>query len=138
MNFRKHVTVQNTVDMERRRYAKELKRLLEKYQHKETEAAMCLRELGPLIRGALDGSLKTPQDVPCGWHFHWGELRKYPGLEDAYCEFAERVCQDDSSRERTRKFFHQLDTDPKFDARMMSSKLTWWEHIWSWWERLKG
>lgn len=118
-----------------RRYAAELKRLLIHYASQEPEAAMCLRELAPLIDDIIIGIARLPvKHVSCGWHFVEGGLRKYSDLEDAYAKFVFSAAGGDERK--LHRFFQSLDADSKVAARMLSPDLTWREKLWSGWSRL--
>jgi len=115
--------------------AAQLRRLLVYYASKDLEAAMCFRELSPLIDAILEGTAPLPvSDVRCGWHFHEGGLRKYEELEAAYSDFAFLVKGRDA--EKLTRLFNRSDSDPKYAARLLSPELAWWENIWSCWSRL--
>src|SRR5438105_2363401 len=69
-----------------------LRKLLRRYARRERDAALCLRELNPLLFKATWWLVREPvKSVPCGWYFHEGSLRQYPELEEAYSKFAVRA-----------------------------------------------
>lgn len=63
--------------------------LLLKYRDQEAEADLCFKALEPLLKEAAQEKMVQPLfDIPCGYYFHEGSLRKYPDLEEAYSNFA--------------------------------------------------
>ena len=61
---------------------------------------------------------------------------KFNELANAYSKFAFWAEGDDY--EELQRFFHRLETDPKFAARMNSNELVWWEKIWDFFSRMPG
>jgi hypothetical protein len=122
-----------------KQYALELKPLLAHYAASEPEIAMIERELTPLIDAVLNGSAKLPyKEVPCGWYLLEGKMAEaeFNDLSEAYSKFAFWARGDDY--EELQRFFHRLETDPKFAARMDSNELVWWEKIWNFFSRMPG
>lgn len=118
-----------------------LKQLLAHYAVSEPSAATVERELLPLINAILDGSARLPIEwVPSGRYFLDSSVGEIEDLANAYYDFralAEGNVDVDVNEE-TKKFFHRLETDPKFVARMASNELVWWEKIWSFFSRMPG
>lgn len=72
--------------------AQRLQELLDQYSGHEQEAHALLELLKPLLDDALMGRLQQPiSDIPGGYYFLEGRLRKYPDLEKAYADFANRA-----------------------------------------------
>jgi len=72
--------------------AQRLQELLEQYSGHEQEAHALLELLKPFLDDALMGRLQQPiSDIPGGYYFLEGRLPKYPGLEKAYADFANRA-----------------------------------------------
>jgi len=69
-----------------------LNEMLSKYSKIEPIAEECLRQLEPIFKEILKGKpIKPYKKIPCGYHFHEGDLRKYSDLEEAYSKFAFRA-----------------------------------------------
>ncbi|KAB2928905.1 MAG: hypothetical protein F9K24_21430 [Leptonema illini] len=72
--------------------AQRLQELLEQYSGHEQEAHALLELLKPFLDDALMGRLQQPiSDIPGGYYFLESRLRKYPDLEKAYADFANRA-----------------------------------------------
>lgn len=65
-----------------------LEELLEQYAKTDISAKDCLRILKPYIEKARAMKIHQPvDDIPCGYTFTEGELRKYADLEEQYADF---------------------------------------------------
>jgi hypothetical protein len=55
----------------------------------DRHADLALTDLLPIIESAIDGTIALPMpNIPRGYDFHEGALRKYSYLEEAYSRFA--------------------------------------------------
>lgn len=70
--------------------AEALEAILLRYAAEDSEAASVLRGVRPLIERAKEQTIDVPleiREIPGGYFFDEGSLRKYRDLENAYAEF---------------------------------------------------
>ncbi len=89
-----------------------LMQLLEKFSLDEPDAKLCLETLRPYINKAIEGDIKKPvKNIPCGYYFHEGTLRKYYELEEAYSNFTFRITG--GNEEKLSSFINSLKNDKR-------------------------